>query len=114
VRETTAALLRELGHEITEASSGAEALTILEDVGQKIDVLLSDYAMPQLSGTDLLVRARKMLPNLPALLITGYADADEIGGRPDDVAIVSKPFSQEELVAGLLTAVQRTTGSNEF
>jgi PAS domain S-box-containing protein len=114
VRETTAALLRELGHEITEASSGAEALTILEDVGQKIDILLSDYAMPQLSGTDLLVRARKMLPNLPALLVTGYADADEIGGRPDDVAIVSKPFSQEELVAGLLAAVQRTTGSNEF
>jgi CheY-like chemotaxis protein len=107
VRETTAALLRELGHDITEASSGAEALTILEDVGQKIDVLLSDYAMPQLSGTDLLIKARKILPDLPALLITGYADAEEIGERPDDVAILGKPFKPEVLAASLAEAVRR-------
>jgi PAS domain S-box-containing protein len=111
VRETTAALLRELGHEITEVASGVEALAVLEHSGQDIDVLLSDYAMPHLSGTDLLARVRKLQPRLPALLITGYADADEIGERPDDVAILSKPFSPEDLAAGLITAVRRTIGS---
>jgi PAS domain S-box-containing protein len=107
VRATTAALLRELGHDITEASSGAEALAILKNKRQKIDILLSDYAMPQLSGTDLLAKARHMHPDLPALLITGYADAEEIRERPEDVAILSKPFNPEDLEATLLQAVRR-------
>lgn len=107
VRETTAALLRDLGHSIIEASSGAEALTILKAHGKTIDVLLSDYAMPQLSGTDLLAEARRMLPGLPALLITGYADAEDIGERPTDVAILSKPFRPEDLAATLLQTAQR-------
>ncbi|WP_338501443.1 response regulator [Sphingomonas kaistensis] len=107
VRETTAALLRELGHDIIEASSGAEALTILEG-RRDIDILLSDYAMPQLSGTDLLAKARQVLPNLPALLITGYADPEEIGERPTDVAILSKPFELEVLAAALTSAVRRS------
>jgi CheY-like chemotaxis protein len=113
VRETTAALLRELGHDITEASSGAEALTILDAAEKTIDVLLSDYAMPHLSGTDLLVKARQMLPSLPAVLITGYADAEEIRARPGDVAILNKPFKPEDLAATLRDAVQRTEGSQE-
>jgi CheY-like chemotaxis protein len=113
VRETTAALLSELGHEITEASSGAEALTILDTAGKTIDVLLSDYAMPQLSGTDLLVKARQMLPTLPAVLITGYADADEIKERPRDVAILSKPFRPEDLAATLRDAVRRAEDAQD-
>lgn len=113
VRETTAALLRELGHNITEASSGAEALTILDASGTTINVLLSDYAMPQLSGTDLLVKAREMLPGLPAVLITGYADAEEIKERPADVAILNKPFDPEDLAATLRDAVQRAERSQD-
>jgi PAS domain S-box-containing protein len=113
VRETTAALLRELGHDIKEASTGAEALMILAADGQTIDVLLSDYAMPQLSGTDLLVKARQLLPNLPAVLITGYADAEEIKERPTDVAILNKPFNPEDLAATLRNSVQRAEISQE-
>jgi PAS domain S-box-containing protein len=113
VRETTAALLRELGHDIKEASTGAEALTILAADGQTIDVLLSDYAMPQLSGTDLLVKARLLLPSLPAVLITGYADAEEIKERPADVAILNKPFNPEDLAATLRNSVQRAESSQE-
>ena len=113
VRETTAALLRELGHDIKEAASGAEALTILAADGQTIDVLLSDYAMPQLSGTDLLVKARQLLPSLPAVLITGYADAEEIKERPADVAILNKPFNPEDLAATLRNSVQRAESSQE-
>ena len=111
VRETTAALLRELGHEITEVASGAEALAVLEDASREIDVLLSDYAMPQMSGTDLLIKARQLRHDLPAILITGYADADEIGERPEDVDILSKPFTPDSLAAGLMTAVRGTIGS---
>jgi len=106
VRITTAALLRELGHQVLEALSGAEALDLLKADASRIDLLLSDYAMPQLSGTDIVAAARECRPGLPALLVTGYADADEIGERPSDVAILSKPFTVPDLASALARTVQ--------
>jgi CheY-like chemotaxis protein len=111
VRSTTAALLRDIGHSVIEAPTGAEALDLLRERGNGIDLLLSDYAMPQLSGTDIVAIARRFRPDLPALLITGYADSDEIRARPEDVGILSKPFSLPDLAAALNKAakVQLTT-----
>lgn len=109
VRSTTAALLREIGHKVIEAPTGVQALDLLRDRDHAIDLLLSDYAMPQLSGTDIVARARDFRPGLPALLITGYADADEIRRRPDDVAILSKPFTLSDLAMALLKAVKVPT-----
>jgi PAS domain S-box-containing protein len=106
VRITTAALLNELGHQVMEAQSGAEALDVIRRQDGGIDLLLSDYAMPHLSGTDMLAAARQLRPNLPALLITGYADAEEIGERPTDVAILSKPFSLPQLASAVRKATQ--------
>jgi CheY-like chemotaxis protein len=101
VRSTTAALLREIGHSVVEASTGAAALDLLRGGKQRIDLLLSDYAMPQLSGTDLVALARNLRSDLPALLVTGYADADEIRARPDDVSILSKPFTLTDLASAV-------------
>jgi PAS domain S-box-containing protein len=106
VRETTAALLRDLGHNVVAAASGTDALSILKARSDKFDVLLSDYAMPQMSGTDLVTKARHLQPRLPALLITGYADADEICERPTDVAILTKPFSPADLSNSLFNTVR--------
>nr|WP_272873190.1 ATP-binding protein [Sphingomonas arenae] len=106
VRIMTAALLAELGHEVVEAPSGAEALNVLRRTDLQIDLLLSDYAMPHLSGTDIVDAARKLRPDLPALLVTGYADADEIGERPMDVAILNKPFTVPDLASALRKAVR--------
>jgi CheY-like chemotaxis protein len=113
VREATAALLDELGHRVIDLPTGAEALDLLQDPAVTVDLLLSDYAMPQLSGTDLLALARKLRPDLPALLITGYADADEIRQRPDDVAILNKPFSLPQLASALRKASAPTNAEAE-
>jgi CheY-like chemotaxis protein len=68
--------------------------------------------MPQLSGTEIVALAREFLPGLPALLITGYADADEIRERPEDVAILSKPFTLPDLAAAVLKTLKgRATSS---
>ncbi|MBV9561959.1 MAG: response regulator, partial [Bradyrhizobium sp.] len=75
VRSTTAALLEDCGHEVTEASNGAEALQLLKKRACDFDLLITDYAMPHLSGTEFLREARLLCPNVPALLITGYAEA---------------------------------------
>jgi CheY-like chemotaxis protein len=104
VRATTAAILRDLGHSVFETASGADALELLHS--QEVELLISDYAMPQLRGTEIVAAARELQPNLPALIITGYAEADEIGERPHDVAVLGKPFTVAELVAAINDTLQ--------
>ena len=62
VRSTTAAVLQDGGHEVFEADNGAEALALLKTRDCDFDLLITDYAMPHLSGTDLLREARRALP----------------------------------------------------
>jgi CheY-like chemotaxis protein len=102
VRGTTAALLEDLGHSVVQSSNGAHALQVLKDRDCDYDVIISDYAMPHLSGTDLLRAAREMCPGVPALIITGYAEANAISDRPGSVEVLRKPFTPAELEATLL------------
>jgi PAS domain S-box-containing protein len=97
VRSTTAAVLTDIGHEVVEAADGAEALKRLEEGDCSYDVMISDYAMPHLSGTEFLRSAREICPDVPALIITGYAEADSIQDRPDGVEILLKPFTANKL-----------------
>ena len=109
VRTTTAAMLEELGHTVVEAANGKEALAALQNGASNCDVLISDYAMPHLSGTEFLRRAREIFPNVPALIITGYAEADAVCDRPDSVEILLKPFTPmalEKALSQLCSAVR--------
>jgi PAS domain S-box-containing protein len=101
VRSTSAALLEDLGHSVVEAADGAEALKILQSESCDFDLLISDYAMPHLSGTDFLREAHNLCPDVPALIVTGYADADAIQDRPDGVEILQKPFTPSALESAI-------------
>jgi PAS domain S-box-containing protein len=101
VRCTTRAVLEDLGHSVTEASNGADALDSLKQRECDYDVLISDYAMPHLSGTDFLRQAREICPDVPALIITGYAEADTITDRLHGVEVLLKPFTPRRLEAVL-------------
>jgi CheY-like chemotaxis protein/anti-sigma regulatory factor (Ser/Thr protein kinase) len=107
VRSTTAALLEDMGHSVTEQPSGSEALKALQAGECEYDLMISDYAMPHLSGTEFLRAAREICPSVPALIITGYAEAEAISDRPDDVEILLKPFTS----AKLDEAIQRITAT---
>ena len=74
VRDTTAAVLEEFGHQVTRAANGAEALDELKGGKCGCDLVISDYAMPNLSGTEFLRQVREFCPGIPALIITGYAE----------------------------------------
>jgi PAS domain S-box-containing protein len=102
VRGTTAAVLEELGHSVTEAANGAEALAALGNGGGDWDLLISDYAMPELSGTELVEELRKVRPNLPCLIITGYTEKETVDGRCGDVTVLSKPFTPAKLSEAIL------------
>jgi signal transduction histidine kinase len=95
---TTAAMLRDMGHEVIEAYSGQEALDILRS-GKHINVVVTDQGMPNMTGLQLAGHIRESWPHLPVILATGYAEL------PKDASPVlprlSKPFQQEELAAAI-------------
>ena len=104
VRSTTAAVLTDLGHKVTEAANGIDAVQALKDRDCDFDLLISDYAMPHLSGTEFLREARGLCPEVPALIITGYADTEAISDRPDGVEVLLKPFTPNKLETALARA----------
>jgi PAS domain S-box-containing protein len=101
VRSTTSAVLQDLGHEVVEAPNGGDALTVLKNGDCEYDLMISDYAMPNLSGTEFLREARILCPGVPALIITGYAETDAIKDRPEGVEVLLKPFTPNNLDAAL-------------
>lgn len=73
VRAVVAGHLKDSGYDIAEASNGLDALARLDD-GEVVDLLVTDFSMPGMNGLMLIEEARRRLPGLPALLLTGYAD----------------------------------------
>ena len=95
----TASMLEDLGHTAFEAYSGREALEILrrED---SVDLVITDQAMPHMTGTELAKAIKHEWPDIPVLLATGYADrvpGDDIG-----LAKIAKPFLQRELADAIV------------
>jgi CheY-like chemotaxis protein len=106
VRATTAAALTDLGHQVTEASEGTQAIEMLAASPRCCDLLISDYAMPRVSGAEVIRQARDLCPSLPALIITGYADERSVSRRPSNVLVLSKPFTAEQLRAAIAEAIE--------
>lgn len=93
---STVAMLEDLGHEVFQADSGEEALQILRsDV--EIDLLLTDFSMPKMTGGQLARAARELRPDLPVLLATGYAELPP--NTEIDLPRLGKPYQQDRLAA---------------
>jgi CheY-like chemotaxis protein len=113
VRSTTAAVLEDFGHKVVEATDGTDALRLLRE-DCRFDLLITDYAMPHLSGTELLRAAQDICPHVPALIVTGYAEGEAIRDRPSHARILQKPFTPEALegaIAEVCTARTRARPS---
>ena len=96
VAMSTVDMLEDLGHTAIEANSGERALEIIE-AGQAIDLMVTDQAMPGMTGIRLAEIVRSKRPHLPVLLATGYTDlpASKLANLPR----LSKPYHQEQLQA---------------
>jgi CheY-like chemotaxis protein len=93
---STVDMLEDLGHVVIEANSGQRALEII-DVRRDIDLMLTDQAMPGMTGIQLAEIVRSKRPHLPVLLATGYTDlpASKLANLPR----LSKPYQQAQLQA---------------
>ncbi|MDB5369588.1 MAG: hybrid sensor histidine kinase/response regulator [Roseomonas sp.] len=102
VRGITTTFLNDLGHQTLEAANATTALALLE-AGERIDLLVTDYAMPGMTGTELARDVRARWPGLPVLLLTGYADPTHIS---PDYPLLRKPFRQTDLARQLAALLQ--------
>ncbi len=102
VRTVTAAYLTELGHRVVEAADGSSALDILK-ADNRLDLLIADFAMPGMTGTDLADQARGIRPDLGILLVTGYADPKRL---PESYLRLHKPFSRADLALKVAEAAR--------
>jgi PAS domain S-box-containing protein len=101
----TVLLLEDLGMETIQASSGEEALAALQ-MGVLPDVVVTDHAMPKMTGARLCQEIHARHPTLPIVLATGYAELPDGVGDLDGVIRLSKPFSQAQLSRALAEACQ--------
>ncbi len=106
VRMGTAAMLEDLGHTVKEANSGEEALKILAQ-GTKVDLVVTDQAMPRMTGVQLAEAILAERPGLPIILATGYAELPV--GLGTTLPRLSKPFTQEQLAIALKDAIGGTS-----
>ena len=96
VRTTTIATLEDLGHGAIEAASGPQALEILRG-GTLVDLVITDYSMPMMTGLQLAEEIARLRPGLAVLLATGYADAAPSGMVTGMLALLTKPFGRDAL-----------------
>ncbi|WP_338425917.1 GAF domain-containing hybrid sensor histidine kinase/response regulator [Sphingopyxis kveilinensis] len=97
----TAALLEDLGHDVIEAGSGEEALKRLAD-NPDVDLVITDQAMPGMTGSQLIAAMRAERPALPIILATGYGETPGEAGPA--VQRLGKPFGQQDLQRAVAAA----------
>jgi signal transduction histidine kinase len=102
VAETTVGMLEVLGHRVTVASSAGRALEMLV-ADAAVDLVITDYAMPGMTGKELAQRIRETRPGLPVVLASGYAElaAQDDSGLPR----LDKPYALDKLASVIGTMV---------
>jgi signal transduction histidine kinase/ActR/RegA family two-component response regulator len=113
VRQVTAEMAHDLGCQVVQATGGEQALALVGQLPRPPDIILLDYAMPQMNGLQLAQALRQRGLTAPIALVTGYAElsegdiaAEQLGG------LLRKPFTIRELQA-MLTQLRAVRGAAE-
>jgi two-component system cell cycle sensor histidine kinase/response regulator CckA len=113
IREVIADILERQGFRVLSAADGAEASEMIDRVGLTVDLLITDVAMPNMSGTALADRVLRRWPGTLILFLSGYPKGDSIERCLDwqSVAFLSKPFSPAKLVESIQKLIARRASS---
>ncbi len=101
VRSFAVRALKRQGYEVFEASTGVEALEVMAELEDRIDIVVSDVVMPEMDGPTLLKELRKKNPDLKIIFVSGYPhEAFETSlDKNEQFAFLPKPFSLPQLAA---------------
>jgi CheY-like chemotaxis protein len=98
IRKVAERILGRNGYVVLAASTGAEALELA--ASHRVDLLLTDVVMPQMSGPELAAQIRAIVPQLPVLYMSGYSRGvlEPQGAVEEGVGLVQKPFTEQVLM----------------
>ncbi len=105
VLDLTASLLRDGGYRVLSAPGGPEALALLER--ETVDLVLTDVVMPGMTGFELVERARRHRPDLPAIYMSGYFDSMSATPALSRYKLLAKPWKPRELLREIGAAIER-------
>ena len=91
-------------HTVVKAASGQDALALLSD-HQGLDLVITDQAMPDMTGVQLAAELQSLRPGLPVIIATGFAELS--GEAAAGLPLLSKPFSQGALALAINSAVAK-------
>lgn len=96
-------LLELKGFSVLEACQGLEALSLIKEHGQAVDLVLTDVVMPHMSGSELVERLREAYPELKVIFMSGYTGASNASIHKSlempGVAFLQKPFRLNNLIS---------------
>ena len=98
----------ETEYTIKTFTSAKEALAFIEN--NEIDLVISDYLMPEMDGISFLARVRELRPEVPRIILTGYADKENAIKAINDVGLfqyIEKPWSNDDLLIVLRNGLER-------
>jgi two-component system cell cycle sensor histidine kinase/response regulator CckA len=104
IRSYIRAILERECFDAVEAGSGRHGLEILEDLGNKVDLIVSDINLPEGDGLSFARTAAESFPTVPIVLVSGYVGSNEVS----PFEFVEKPFSPN----ALLRAVRKVVGQS--
>lgn len=107
LRELATGMLKKLGIQTLQAQDGVEALDIFKQNQQKICCIITDLTMPRMDGWETIESIRKIDPNIPFVLISGYSKAESMAGQhPEQPQVfLKKPYTVEGLKHALYVAM---------
>jgi two-component system, cell cycle sensor histidine kinase and response regulator CckA len=112
VRDLVCRALRDDGYRTLEAGHGAEALNLVEESAEPIDLVITDVVMPGMDGRELGRRLAQSRPTLPVLYISAY-DVNDIfrrGSPSSSAPFLQKPFPHDTLLSRVEQLLKQTSG----
>jgi len=105
--------LRRLGYDVVTASDGAQGVEVLRSLNDKIRLVLLDLSMPVMGGEAALREIRKIRPEVPVLLSSGFGPAEAMRrfGRQEATGFLQKPYTGRTLAVRVRAAIGRAAGS---
>lgn len=107
VRKVVASMLIQMGFSVLVAKDGVEAVEVFRQRQDEIRLVLCDLSMPRMDGLETLTALRKIAPGIPAILASGYGEAQIMDRwcpeRPQ--AILGKPYQRDQLLAAIRKAL---------
>ncbi len=99
---STEGMLRDLGHDVVSASTGALALDVVRAT-RTLDLVITDYLMPGMNGAELAEQIKKHRPALPILIVTGYSES--LNQEKRGVPFLAKPYTRHDLASAIARLV---------